>query len=611
MAYREFHYKWEWHFKSDPEDLWPLVSDTDRFDRDTGLAPLEDRSDGRLPNARIRARFFQFGLVPLEYVQEPFEWVQPYRFGVIRRYSSGPVAELRVLAELEPIPGGGTYFTYRVWSQPSNPLGILAIPFQIGMISARSFDRVFRRYDDLAWARQTFADLGERPVFAPGGQQRLENLRRTLREQGEVKPDLIDRLATLIATADRFALARLRPYALADQWGVPRKELLELCLLATRAGLLSFQWELLCPLCRGAKDTQPTLGGIRRQIHCDTCNIDFDVNFEQSVELTFHPNPAIRPVDRNVYCINAPSASPHVAIQQLLAPGEQRTVTTKLEPGRHRIRALELRGGQFLRVAADGEPEIGLDVSRQGWPTSEPVIAPEVTLDLENHTHEEQLVLVERLAWTDQATTAAEVTILQRFRDLFADEALRPGERISVGSLTILFTDLRGSTTLYREMGDAPAFGLVMDHFDVLKSSIDAEHGAIVKTIGDSVMAAFRQPVQALRAIMGAQQALAAAAGVRRPLLLKAGIHYGPCIAVALNGRLDYFGSTVNVAARLEQLSSGQEVVISEAVRQDPEVQEYLEGQRSRLLVEPVETTLKGFADERFAVWLVAPRRAV
>ena len=125
------------------------------------------------------------------------------------------------------------------------------------------------------------------------------------------------------------------------------------------------------------------------------------------------------------------------------------------------------------------------------------------------------------------------------FSDLFANEALRPGERITVGSLTVLFTDLRDSTRLYRENGDAVAFGRVLDHYDVLRAAITDEQGALVKTIGDSVMAVFQRPVQALRAVFRAQAILANPPTGQMALHLKAGIHTGPCVAVTLNERLD------------------------------------------------------------------------
>jgi class 3 adenylate cyclase len=228
------------------------------------------------------------------------------------------------------------------------------------------------------------------------------------------------------------------------------------------------------------------------------------------------------------------------------------------------------------------------------------------TLALTNQTDAEQLLILERLEWSDQATTAAEVTALQMFRDLFASEALRPGEQISVGTLTVLFTDLRHSTQLYRQIGDATAFGRVMSHFDVVRKSIVEHDGAIVKTIGDAVMAVFRSAADGLLAMLEVQRALAEPADGNTPLQLKAGLNTGPCIAVTLNDRLDYFGSTVNMAARLEGLSSGADVIISRSVYDDVKVRELIESED--LAAEEFDMLLKGFEDERFELWRVSRR---
>ena len=147
-------------------------------------------------------------------------------------------------------------------------------------------------------------------------------------------------------------------------------------------------------------------------------------------------------------------------------------------------------------------------------------------MKLENETGRRTTFILERLAWSDQAATAAEVTALQIFRDLFASEALRPGEQISVGTLTVLFTDLRNSTQLYREIGDATAFGRVMNHFDVLKKVIAEEDGALVKTIGDAVMAVFRRPSSALKAMLSAQEMLAAPPDGKRAADIESGGSY-------------------------------------------------------------------------------------
>jgi class 3 adenylate cyclase len=192
------------------------------------------------------------------------------------------------------------------------------------------------------------------------------------------------------------------------------------------------------------------------------------------------------------------------------------------------------------------------------------------------------------------------------FRDLFASEALRPGEQISVGTLTVLFTDLRNSTQLYRQIGDATAFGRVMNHFDVVRKTIVDHDGAIVKTIGDAVMAVFRSPVDGLLAMLEVQQLLAEPADGSLPLQLKAGLNTGPCIAVTLNDRLDYFGSTVNMAARLEGLSSGADVIISGTVYEDAKVQQLIESEA--LSAVEFDMSLKGFDDERFELWRVSRR---
>jgi len=142
----------------------------------------------------------------------------------------------------------------------------------------------------------------------------------------------------------------------------------------------------------------------------------------------------------------------------------------------------------------DEEAAKTLRATGAGWSNDEIAIATDGKIVFENATADEQLFILERTAWSDDVATAAEVTALQMFRDLFAAEALRSGEQISVGTLTVLFTDLKNSTRLYREIGDATAFGRVMNHFDVLKQVIAEEDGAMVKTIGDAVMAVFRQP---------------------------------------------------------------------------------------------------------------------
>jgi class 3 adenylate cyclase len=607
VSEREFHYRWEYDLRASPQALWPLVSDTNRFNRDAGLPDISTQDTSETDGGRRRLKLKRLG-IGVEWEEEPFEWVRPFRFGVVRRYRTGPVAEMRVAAELSERAGGGTHLVYNLSVRSRGALGRAFVPVQVGRFNARRFAEVFRRYDRLALDEQARGVDESRSVRLGAGERALlDSLHARLVVEG-AEPRLAARLCETVESADELLLARLRPYALADAWGTPRREALELCLRATRAGLLDLRWELLCPVCRGAQQSAETLQDVRAEQHCDSCRIDFTVAFDRSVEVVFRPNPSLRRVAGQDFCVGGPQVTPHVVVQQLVPAGETRTVAPLLEEGRHRLRAGAGGGERTLLVSASGSAELTLgtddvDAEEELTASTQPVIR------LVNDTGGERLFRIEREAWGGQAATAAEVTALQLFRDLFAAEALRPGDQINVGQMTILFTDLRNSTRLYREIGDAVAFGAVMSHFDVLREEIAREGGSIVKTLGDAVMAVFPRPAPALRAIMCAQGRLAAPPEGVRPLTVKAGLHAGPCIAVTLNDRLDYFGSNVNIAARLEPLSTGEDCVITANVRRDPEVLQLLEDPASGLAAEPSEAALKGFDNECFELWRVKKSR--
>lgn len=609
MSSPEFHYRWVFDLKSSPESLWPFVADTNRFNRDTGVPKIEiEKSKKPLRNARRKVRFSIYGM-DVEWEEQPFEWVRPVRFGIERVYSKGPMARMRVLAELTPTESGGTHVTYDVRATPRNLLGRIVIPLQIRLKTAPNFRSAFRKYDELA-AAGVDASLTSIDTPSPeSDQSRIQAMgERLLRELdqdqvAQTRP-VVDRLIEFITTADDFAVARIRPYQLADTWNLPRRLVLETFLRSTRVGILDLRWDLLCPMCRGAFDTGSSLKDMPSDGHCSTCKIDFKANFDRYVELTFKPNASIRVVQAHDFCIGSPQRTPHVVVQQLLAPGSERHLDLPLGSGNYRLRALELPGSQPVKVSQDGATSVEVNISPTGW-SDEPLhMSQRSSVTVRNQTESEQLMILERTSWIDQAATAAEVTALQIFRDLFSTEALRPGEQISVGTLTVLFTDLRHSTRLYREIGDATAFGRVMNHFDVLKKSIAEKEGAIVKTIGDAVMAVFRDPANAVVAMLDAQESLANPTDNGMPLELKAGLHTGPCIAVTLNDRLDYFGSTVNLAARLESLSCGTDVIISQVVFEDAKVSELLRSEKYN--ASSFEMSLKGFEEEQSQLWRVS-----
>jgi class 3 adenylate cyclase len=595
---KEYHFEWVFDLKSAPEALWHLVSDTNRFNRDTNLPPMQLLG---IQN-RVKRVKFKIPLIRVEWDEEPFEWTYPYRFGIFRRYVAGPLREMRVDCRLERLDNGGTKLTYRTWVTPRNVIGDIGIAFGIGIVAKKLFERVFHLYDRIASRGDPAYAVATGRHLSSSGHTRFKNLSEQLKKDG-ADEKVLDNLYDYLHRADNLSVQRMRPYALADIWNLPRRTVLETFLRATRAGMLDMFWDLLCPECRGVAEDFGKLSDLTGHAHCNTCQIEFNANFDQNVEVIFRPNPSVRAVDNEIeFCVGSPQRQPHIIFSMVVPPREQLPFGTMLNEGRYRLKASGLQGFQLVNANPSGAEKRDFTADALGWHDDMLDVSLTPYIRLINQTDSTQTFQLEHLTWSDQAATAADVTTLQIFRDLFSSEVLRPGEEISVGSTTLMFTDLRNSTRLYREIGDAPAFGRVREHFDILEEAVAAEGGAIIKTMGDAVMAAFRKPVSSIKAIWKVQKELERR-GVP-PLTIKVGIHYGPCIVVNLNDRLDYFGSTVNIAARLPNFSNGGEAIFSEAIRNDPEVLEYLEKNAAPNSLTRFQSELRGF-DSPMELWRI------
>jgi class 3 adenylate cyclase len=388
---------------------------------------------------------------------------------------------------------------------------------------------------------------------------------------------------------------RMQPYALAETWHSAPREVLRLFLYATKIGLLTLKWEMMCPNCRVPKAEYDSLRSLETRYHCDLCGVDFEADFERYVELRFSVHPAVREATDATYCIGGPRNAPHIVAQQYLEPGATQDVAVRL--GAEMLRLRTLRSNQTAQLAPTAMSPAPLDLSYDGhgWTPAHLAYSPgRVALRLHNRTSRVLVAVLERLEWDPYATTALQVTTMQEFRDLFAAEVLAPGREIGVQSLAILFSDLKDSTALYERIGDARAYGWVQRHFTFVMECITQHQGTLVKTIGDAVMAVFPRPEAAVQAALEIQQKIGAfncQHHIDPPLVIKLGVHHGPVIAINANNRLDYFGRTVNIAARVQGASVGGDVVLTADLLHHMAVQQVLKGfPRPR----PFTTVLKG-----------------
>jgi len=394
---------------------------------------------------------------------------------------------------------------------------------------------------------------------------------------------LVERLRRHLLEAPDDAVVKMRPFELADRWGTGRRETLVLFLQATTAGLLQMSWDVICPDCRIAKASYPSLRELKPEAHCDTCDVTYDAGFDRNVEVRFTVAPALRRVATSTFCIGGPMTTPHVVAQLDLAPGEEAALATQLVAGSYRLRSLQSRGSAIIQ-AGDAAPTTlppPIVVTEQAIePRVLELAAGPVRLPLASRAVVPVTLALERRDWADTAATAALVSTLQAFRDLFSSEVLAPGIQVAIEKLALVFTDLSGSTALYLAVGQARAFRIVQDHFRLLFAAVEENEGAVVKTIGDAVMAAFPSAGAAIDAALAMQRrirTLQVEPSIDTARLLKVGVHQGPVVAVTANERLDYFGTTVNVAARVEHACRGGEVTMTAAVRDDPAVAERLE----------------------------------
>jgi class 3 adenylate cyclase len=217
------------------------------------------------------------------------------------------------------------------------------------------------------------------------------------------------------------------------------------------------------------------------------------------------------------------------------------------------------------------------------------------TVVIVNQTDRDEILLLERRGADAVATRGTDIMTMPEFVDLYGTEAPATGSDLTIGSVAVLFSDLTRTTELYSTVGDARAFSLIQEHFRQMAAVVASTNGAILKTMGDAVMASFASPGDAVRAARHMIEATRSSHG-GHGLRLKVGVHAGPCVMVRANQRMDLFGSTVNTAWRLQEQASADQLVMLHEMCAHPEVAAALADEG--LTTSGCAATLKGIGDD-------------
>jgi class 3 adenylate cyclase len=441
--------------------------------------------------------------------------------------------------------------------------------------------------------------------------------------------EVVGAIERLVQDAPDRDICRLNALSFAASRGLKEEDVIAAFLHASRLGIFELSWSVLCPGCSGVLQTSATLKTVRQaEYTCSLCAGGYEPTLDGMVEVTFTVSPRVRRIAghdphrlpvwdyyRQIFWGSGIDLPDDQEFQELterivldsveLAPGDKAILSLQLPAEFLIIFDPVIHMAQFVDVK--GEPtrerrNISFVMDKEHAPTGTMQLAPgPIRLALENRTVDRTLPSIwiaghdlhALLGKRKPFLTAKRLLTNQTFRDIYRTDTLDVTQRLKITSLTFLFTDLKGSTDLYERVGDLVAYDLVQSHFRVLNEIVAAEGGAVVKTIGDAVMAAFPAPDRAVAAALRMREAMD---GLNKDLFLKIGIHEGPCLAVMLNERQDYFGQTVNIASRVQNLASARAIFATGQVVESSGVSSLLRA--NGIMATPRNLVLRGSASQ-------------
>jgi class 3 adenylate cyclase len=438
-----------------------------------------------------------------------------------------------------------------------------------------------------------------------------ETLFAALRQSADEK--VVDVLERMVRDAPDHALNKMNALDLAAKEGLDEERVIAALLNAVGLGMFEMTWNVMCPSCAGVLSANKSLKTLNReQYHCAFCAAGYETTLDNLVEVTFTVSPRLRKIAahspdelsaaeylRQIFwssAIDLPADLDkllrEVTLESVDLPaGERAILSLQVPKGTLIVFDPVTHTAQFLDVGGEEASErqnLSVIFNKVQVPVDSVALRPgPLRLALENRTEDRVLPAVwlanqaldDLLGQRKPVLNATRLLTNQTFRDIYRTQTLAIGQRLKILSLTFLFSDLKDSTGLYDRVGDLVAFDLVNEHFRLLQEIIASERGAVVKTIGDAVMATFETPDRAIAAAIRMREAMSDLGAERQhqSLRLKMGIHEGSCLAVILNEQQDYFGQTVNIASRVQGLAASRAIMVTESVVENAQSRALLE----------------------------------
>ena len=407
MPAKPVRLSWELEAEASLADTWALFSDTDRYNHAVGFGftfkdtPKDDGSVERTGTASVMGVRFVWDELPFEYREN--EW---YR--IRRRFRSGPARQVTVTLRLAA-RGEKTAVRYVIEVTPTNALTRPLVQLELTTKTRPMIERVLPRMIARLSNPSVEIDRAPEPLSTEANRRLTEAVETmTKREVGE-------RLAETLKRAPLSLQNQLHPLKLASLWRLSVDDTVKGLLEATSKGLLEMQWDLLCPMCRGAKLRTDTLPLKAPEVHCHSCNIRYDGSFSDAISVSFRPTESLRVIDISPACIGSPSLQPQVLGQDNAENGQTTVFNFDLTPGAYRIRTIPSRHVASILVEQSGQDtECRFTVTHQAIAPQRAVLKPgPVYIAVQNDSFHRITLCLDKRHLPEHVLTAGQ--LLQRY----------------------------------------------------------------------------------------------------------------------------------------------------------------------------------------------------
>ncbi|MCX7809624.1 MAG: adenylate/guanylate cyclase domain-containing protein [Leptospiraceae bacterium] len=552
---------WNFHLEVKPEDIWDYLADTSTTNKELGLPPMEFKEE----NGILIGKSKNAGIL-LEWREVPWQWEYPRFIKNERVYTKGFARYVRAMFLLESENNHTNLSIYFGWI-PRNIFGKMILKIGMPKIQ-KKYQNYLQylveqiKYNKFILRKSLIHKKQKEEIF-----NKIENIYKRINDKGLNL--YYKAIWNYLLNQDNNFLYRIKIKKIIKDLNLNFYEVLSFFLKSTKQGLFLLSYDIICPHCKGVRKELNHLGEIPEKESCEVCEIDFESTGFNNIEITFKVHPSIFKVKQEFYCAAEPAKKPHIILQKKIEPKTTYKFFLHFTNDIYRLRWKGQKQYIILKKCQNAKKELIIN----DYITTDQYIELEdnAQIIIENTSDSIKEIILEYISEDEFFLRPYELFNFQEFRDLFSEEVLNTNIKLDIGIQYLMFIDIVGSTKLYIEKGDDFAFYMVKKFFEVCYEKIKKYYGAVIKTMGDAIFASLPDEeslIQCAKEIWNNFN--------NKEIKIRIILNSGKVFAVNLNTGIDYFGTPVNLLAKMEKYLKEQEIAIPEHLYKKENIKKYI-----------------------------------